>query len=80
MQFASPLQKNRLHAATLLATSNNMSRKVQTNQCSATPCFLMSQITLFDNLSLAARGTFSFSGRDDNFGRVLSPFQAKSRT
>ncbi len=32
---ASPIQKNRLHAATLLATSKNMSQKVQPKQCSA---------------------------------------------
>ncbi len=35
MQYvASPERNNRLHAATLLATSQNMWRKVQPNQCS----------------------------------------------
>ncbi len=36
---ASPLQKNQLHAATLLATSQNMLQTAQPNQCSVSAIF-----------------------------------------
>ncbi len=59
------MQKNRLHAATLLVISQNVSRKVQQNKRSATVFSQIAEHFVRDN-SL--------------YYHVLTPFQAKRRT
>ncbi len=73
--------KSRLHAATLLVTSKNMSRKVLRNQFPAT---LFSEVAehFCSKTYPWLRAALIFFGRGNNFWTcsVLSPFQAKSRT